>query len=203
MFRHMQGSVATRATGLPAVAACRLVGAHEGFEVLFARRDADTHRLDGHSTGVEGGQAWGVRYGMTIDPQWLTRSAHVVVRSATGEGEAAIERDGTGRWLVDGRPAPELDGCLEVDIEASGFTNLIPVARLGLSVGERAQAPAAYVRVPSLRVERLEQSYERLPDEDGRSRYDYRSPAFGFAAVITYDPDGVVHDYPGIAVRAA
>jgi uncharacterized protein len=55
--------------------------------------------------------------------------------------------------------------------------------------------------VPDLRVERLEQSYERLPDEDGRSRYDYRSPADDFAAVITYDADGVVRDYPGIAVR--
>ena len=177
--------------------------AREGFEVIFARATEDGLRLDGHSTGFEEGAAWGVRYEIAIGADWATRSARIVVRSAAGESGVALEADGSGSWLVDGAPAPELEGCLDVDLEASGLTNLLPVGRLGLAVGERAEAPAAWVRVPEPRVERVEQSYERLPDEDGRSRYDYRSPAFDFAAVITYDPDGVVHDYPGIAVRVA
>jgi uncharacterized protein len=201
MFRHMEDSVASRAPGLPAAAACRLVDVHDGFEVLFARGADDGHCLDGHSTGVEEGVAWGIRYEMSLDSRWITRSARVFGRSEAGTHEVVLEGDGSGGWTLDGEPAPELAGCFDVDVEASGFTNLIPVRRLGLEVGERADAPAAYVRVPDLRVERLEQSYERLPDEDGRSRYDYRSPADDFAAVITYDADGVVRDYPGIAVR--
>ena len=75
--------------------------------------------------------------------------------------------------------------------------------RLALGVGDRAEAPAAWVRAPGLAVERLEQTYARLSDEDGRARYDYASPGVGFAAVLAFDPHGLVTDYPGIAVRVA
>jgi uncharacterized protein len=199
----MDESLATRMPDLPAVAACRHLGAREGFEVLFARRRDDGCRLDGYSNGVEAGEAWAVRYSLTVDRDWRTRSARISEVSASGEGAVLLEGDGSGEWRIDGEPAPELAGCLEVDLEASGFTNLVPVRRLGLAVGERAEAPAAYARVPDLRVERLDQSYARLPDDRENSRYDYRAPAFDFHAVITYDADGVVGDYPGIAVRVA
>jgi hypothetical protein len=78
------------------------------------------------------------------------------------------------------------------------------VKRLGLSVGEASDAPAAYVRATVPDVERLEQRYRRLEDlEPERARYDYESPAFDFRAILTYDDFGLVLDYPGIAVRVA
>jgi hypothetical protein len=94
---------------------------------------------------------------------------------------------------------------VDVDLEASACTNALPVQRLGLGVDERADTPAAYVRAPSLRVERLEQTYRRLPDEDEGegARYEYIAPAFDLRAVLTYDRLGFVLDYPGIAVRVA
>jgi hypothetical protein len=91
---------------------------------------------------------------------------------------------------------------LDVDLEASAFTNALPVNRLGLDVGQHADAPAAYVRAHDLRVERLEQHYTRLTGDGTRSRYDYRAPRFDFTAVLVYDEFGLVLDYPGIAVRA-
>jgi hypothetical protein len=106
--------------------------------------------------------------------------------------------------LADRRTAAAwLDGCLDVDLEASATTNALPIHRLGLSVGGRADAPAAYVRAPTLRVERLEQTYARLPDDGEIARYEYVAPAFDFSAVLTYDRFGLVLDYPGIAVRVA
>ena len=186
---------------LPVTAAWRLLDAHVGFEVLFPAREADGYRFEGHSTGVEEGEAWGIRYAVTLDARWVTRSAHVVGRSALGAREVRLEADGTGGWRVDGRSAPELDGCLDVDLEASACTNAFPVNRLGLDVGQRADAPAAYVRALDLRVERLEQSYARLPHEGERARFDYASPGFDFRAELVYDEFGLVLDYPGIAVR--
>jgi hypothetical protein len=79
----------------------------------------------------------------------------------------------------------------------------LPVNRLGLDLGDQADAPAAYVRALDLRVERLEQQYIRLPDDSDRSRYDYRAPRFDFACVLVYDEFGLVRDYPGIAVRVS
>jgi uncharacterized protein len=188
---------------LPSMAAWHHRDARAGFEVLFLRRDRDCYRLDGHSTAIEEGEAWGIRYALTVDHDWVTRCAHVVGQSASGAHEVRLDRDGRGMWRVDGRAAPQLGGCLDVDLEASACTNALPVHRLGLRVGERADAPAAYVRAPTLRVERLEQSYARLSDDGERARYEYLAPAFGFRAVLTYDRLGLILDYPGIAVRVA
>jgi uncharacterized protein len=188
---------------LPATAAWRHLDARTGFEVLFLRGDADGYHVEGHSTAVEDGEAWGIRYAITLDASWATRSARITGRSAAGSHEVLLEGDGTGAWRVDGEPAPQLAGCLDVDLEASACTNAFPVRRLGLDVGQGADAPAVYVRATDLRVERLEQTYVRLPDEGERSRYDYASPAFDFRAELVYDEFGLVLDYPGIAVRVA
>ena len=187
---------------LPVAAAWRHVDARDGFEVLFPLRQTGGYRFDGHATAVEEGVAWSVRYRIAVDAGWATRSAHVLSRSELGEIEARLERDASGGWLVDGTPAPHLDGCEDVDLEASAFTNTFPVRRLGLAVGDRAEAPAAYVRAPGLEVERLEQAYARLDDEAGHSRYHYTCARFDYAGELRYDERGLVLDYPGIAVRA-
>jgi hypothetical protein len=187
---------------LPASAAWRHQDARVGFEVLFASRDANGIRLEGHSTAVEEGVAWSISYTLVLDTHWRTRSARVVGRSSLGADEVRLEGD-VGEWRVDGRPAPELSGCFDVDLEASACTNLLPVRRLALQVGERAEAPAAYVRAEDLRVERIEQSYTRLPDVGGHVHYGYASPGFDFRATLVFDAFGLVVDYPGIAVRVA
>jgi uncharacterized protein len=186
---------------LPATAAWRLLGAHDGFEVVFVRPTAAGHRFDGHSTGAEDGVGWGVRYSIEVDPGWATRRARVESDSTGGDQQVQLVADGSGSWKIDGRSAPELDGCIDLDLEGSVLTNAFPLRRFALAVGESADAPAAYVRVPGLAVERLGQRYERLPDEDGRRRYDYQSPDFGYRNVLAYDERGLVFDYPGIAVR--
>jgi hypothetical protein len=114
---------------------------------------------------------------------------------------------------VNGVAAPQLTGCLDVDLESSAFTNALPVHRLALSVGQEADAPAAWVRAADLSVERLEQRYAREANEGDRQRYHYTSPAFEglgprvsgelFETELVYDQAGLVIDYPGITVRAA
>jgi hypothetical protein len=188
----------------PAFAAWRHHGARDGFEVAFLRRDGDGYTVDGTTTAVEDGAAWAVRYAIRLGPQWTTRSARVVCRSASGRLERTLDATGAGRWEVDGAAATALDGCLDVDLESSALTNALPVHRLDLDHGHEADAPAAYVRALDLCVERLEQHYVRLDDHaDGGRRYGYRAPAFDFECRLHYDASGLVLDYPGIAVRVA
>jgi uncharacterized protein len=189
---------------LPAQAAWRHVGASDGFEVLFSRPDGEGLRLAGSSAAVEDGDAWGIRYEILVAADWTTRSARIRTLTRSGDAEVLLEGDGAGSWHVDGRPAPELDGLLDVDLEGSVCTNLLPVHRLALSVDEGAEASAAYVRARDLSIERLDQTYLRVADaEDGGQRYDYASPRFGYAAVLVYAPDGLVRDYPELAERFA
>jgi hypothetical protein len=188
---------------LPSSAAWQHRDARAGFEVVFAGRDGAGHRVEGATTAVEDGAAWAVRYDLRLDAAWRTRSARVVSRTADGVCEVALEGDGAGHWLLDGRAVAELDGCLDVDLESSALTNAFPVRRLGLEVGGRAEAPAVYVRAIGLGVERLEQRYVRLEDGAHGQRYCYGAPRFAFACELAYDAGGLVLDYPGIAVRAA
>jgi len=186
----------------PPTACWRHRGARPGFEVAYFQAAAGGWSIDGTTTAVEDGQTWIVTYSIRLDAAWLTREARVTARTAAGLRQAGLTSDGAGRWHVDGRPAAHLDGCLDIDLESSALTNTLPVHRLALATGARAETPAAYVRALDLRTERLEQSYTRLPDESGRQRYRYAAPAFGFTCTLGYDESGLVLDYPGIAVRA-
>jgi len=170
-------------------------------EVVYFHLE-DGVRIEGCTAALEDGHPWAVDYALELDPTWTTRRARVSGRSGSGRRSVELEADGGGRWSIDGEPAPQLDGCLDVDLESSAMTNALPVRRMNLPVGGRAAAPAAYVRALDLAVERLEQTYLRVTDEASHQRYDYASPAFGFACRLVYDESGLVLDYPGIAVRA-
>ena len=187
---------------VPATAAWQHRGARAGFEVAYFDSLGEGCRVAGWTTAIEDGGTWAVEYVIDLDGTGATRSAGIRGRSVAGFTSALLEADGAGRWVVDGVPAPHLDGCLDVDLESSALTNALPVRRMGLASGARAAAPAAYVRAVGLGVERLEQTYLRVPDKAAHQRYDYAAPAFDFACRLTYDESGLVLDYPGIAVRA-
>ncbi|WP_329088609.1 putative glycolipid-binding domain-containing protein [Streptosporangium sp. NBC_01469] len=187
----------------PGTAAWRHLDARDGFEVAYFQPADDGLRVEGCTTAVEEGETWIVGYAIELDASWTTRSARITGRSASGLRHILLEADGVGHWRVDGTPAPHLDGCLDVDLESSAMTNAFPVHRMGLRVGDRSPAPAAYVRATDLAVERLEQDYVRIADEGSRQRYDYSALVFDFACRLVYDESGLVLDYPEIAVRAA
>jgi hypothetical protein len=187
-------------TELPPTAAWRCAGEREGFEVAWFDADPGGHRLRGHVTGLEAGETWSVAYEIHLDEAWCTRWARITQFSVDGGAVTELEGDGRGSWRVDGAPAPELDGCLDVDLEASGMTNTLPLHRLLLPLGAEADAQAAYVRLGPT-VERLEQTYRRVESNGAPYRFEYAAPAFDFAAPLLIDPAGLVLDYPGIAAR--
>jgi hypothetical protein len=188
-------------SGLHSFAAWRHQQARQGFEVVFADGADTGRRFDGTTTAVEDGEPWAVDYAIILDSEWATVSAVVRARSRDASRELTLTSTGDGSWQVNGEAAPHLDGCRDVDLEASVLTNAFPVRRLGLAPGQSADAPAAYVRAVSLEVQRLEQRYERRGAGEGEERYGYAAPAFDFSCELVYAADGLVRDYPGIAVR--
>jgi hypothetical protein len=179
-------------TLLPTFAAWRFVDAVDGFEVVFPAPG----RLRGHTSAIEDGRAYAVSYEITLDG-WVTREVRVRADLVDGSRATVLVSDGRGRWMLDGAPAPHLDGLVDVDLEASACTNTLPVHRMSMPVGELVAAPAVYVRA-DLVVRRLDQTYRRLDEH----RFAYASEG-GFQAVLTYDDAGLVVDYPGIARRVA
>jgi uncharacterized protein len=161
----------------------------------------DPIRVEGREVVVEEGAAWAVTFRVELDGGWRTRLAHMAVVDDGGERTLLLEADGEGNWLRDGTPFPELQGCLDVDIAATPFTNTFVIRRLGLSVGETAEIRAAWVGVPDLEVEPLDQIYRRLQPRDGVDRYEYRASGASQGWIIEVDQDGVSIDYEGFARR--
>jgi hypothetical protein len=128
------------------------------------------------------------RYTIQVDEGWRTRAVEVELENG-GRKSLSLSTDGAGHWTDHGKPISDLDGCVDVDLEWSPSTNTLPIRRLALSPGESKAVTAAWVRFPSLEVERLEQSYERIDDR----RYHYRSGRF--TAELLVDDDGLVVQY--------
>lgn len=162
-------------------------------------RRPDGATLSGTVLAAERGRPLRVDYAVTCDHRWRTvqvavdQSFEGVLRSLR------LGHDGAGAWTLDGRPAPSLDGCIDVDLGVSPITNALPVNRLALAVGETGSVRAAWVRFPALEVVPAEQSYERL----GARLYRYSSRTSGFAAEIAVDADGLPTDYADIWRRVA
>lgn len=160
---------------LPAAsAAWRHHVARDGFEVVFMSQGPSGIGLEGCTAAVEGTHPWAVRYSIAVDTGWVTTEARAWVLSALGERVIRLDHDGSGHWRLDDAARPDLEGCIDVDLESWACTNVIPVPRLGLDAGETTPASAVFVRALDLAVERLEQTYRRHDDDgDGRPRFEH------------------------------
>ena len=188
----------------PATASWRHNGLRSGFEAAYFTNEVNGLLIEGTTVGLQDGATWVVSYEVHVDLAWRTRVARITIRTSSGSIDRHLEADAVGHWLIDGEEADHLTGCLDVDLESSAMTNALPVHRLALARGERASAPAAYVRLPDASIERLEQRYTRIEGQpDGRDCYEYHAPVFDFRCVLVYDEAGLVLDYPGIAVRTS
>jgi uncharacterized protein len=132
-----------------------------------------------------------------LDAGWATRKVDVWSVSQDGEHRLRLTVDDTGRWWRDGAHAPDLDGCVDVDVAATPLTNTFPINRLALlAVGGAKTAAVAWVDVPTLTATRVDQTYRRLADR----RWQYSDEQHG-AFELFVDSDGLVVDYTGFATR--
>lgn len=130
-----------------------------------------------------------IRYSVGVDQAWRTRVVGVHIQDPHRELRIALSSDGAGSWTGEGDHVADFDGCLDVDLEFTPATNLLPIRRLDLEVGESAEVEAVWVRFPERRVLRLPQRYTRT--SEGGYRYESGS----FSAPLTVDEHGLVIEY--------
>ena len=173
-----------------------------GLEHLRLRVEESSIEADGVVIGEEDGVVFRARYVIRCVPGWRTRE--MVADPLDGRDPLRLDSDGAGNWSdASGRSIPELEGCIDVDLSATPFTNTLPVRRLGLGEGESAEIAVVYVDVPDMRLSVSRQRYtclERNAD-GGLYRYEDRGSVRGFTADLPVDADGLVLDYPGIFRR--
>jgi hypothetical protein len=141
------------------------------------------------------GEGCGLAYEIRCDPAWRTVSASVSGFVGSRAIAVDIAVDSSGRWVANGVPQPQVEGCVDIDLNFSPSTNLLPIRRLKLGVGAEAAVRAAWLRFPSFALEPLEQLYRRLSERV----YLYESGGGTFTADLEVDEAGFAILYPGIA----
>jgi hypothetical protein len=165
-----------------------------GHEIATIVRDAEGWRLIGVAILAESGRPCRIEYDIGCDARWMTRRCairgHVGVQSV----HLDVQCSPTGVWSVGGVEVPALQGCDDIDLGFSPVTNLLPIRRLALPVGEQSIVRAAWIRFPELTTEVLVQSYTHVSAD----RYVYESAGGAFRRELQVDAFGCVIDYPGL-----
>lgn len=147
----------------------------------------------------EGGEVRRGGYTLIVDQAWRTLEIRIMVEQAPGNMVAQhLLASGDGSWTdADGNPLPELDGCIDVDIQWSPLTNTLPIRRLDPPQGQESDIRVAYIALPELGVRAVRQTYSRVDQSSVR----YQSETRDFVRDLQVDEEGYVVEYPGLFHR--
>jgi uncharacterized protein len=133
-----------------------------------------------------------LEYQVVCDAGWRTLHAKVTGWIGPQQIKAELYTDTARRWIINGQQAPAVAGCVDLDLAFSPSTNTIPIRRLSLNQGERAEVRSAWLTFPSLTLEPLVQTYART----GESSYHYESSGGDFVTDLEVGPAGLLLSYP-------
>ena len=109
----------------------------------------------------------------------------------------SLQSNGKGSWFDKGEVLQQFDGCIDVDLPLTPFTNTLPINRLKLQVGEQQVIRVVYLDLLNNAIKPIAQRYTRLSE----FQYKYENVPNDFEAVILVDESGFVVDYPGLFER--
>ena len=162
---------------------------HESARLLFQH---PYRRLTGTAVFVHDRRPCRLDYLVTCDSEWQTLSGKVAGWVGDETVEIEISVDAARRWRLNGTEYPEVAGCTDLDLNFSPSTNLLPIRRLGLAVGQKAEVKAAWLRFPGFTLEPLAQLYRRIDVET----YGYESGGGRFVTELQVNAAGFVTRYP-------
>nr|WP_302104466.1 putative glycolipid-binding domain-containing protein [Polycladomyces sp. WAk] len=169
-----------------------------GYEQVTLQEKQDGWLADGVGVWLESDQLVRFQYWVQTDQWWRTREVVVCLQNQEDSAPIRLISDGRGHWRdAFGRPVPVLDGCVDVDLNITPFTNTIAIRRLGLNPTDTEMIRVAYVDVPGLRWRPVSQRYTCIARTADEAVYRYEGLDTGFAAELRVDAEGGVIDYPG------
>ncbi len=148
--------------------------------------------LTGTAVFAHGQQPCRLDYLVVCNPKWQTVSGTVTGWVGNEMVEIELTVDSARRWRLNGIECTEVAGCEDLDLSFSPSTNLLPIRRLGLAVGQEAEVKAAWLSFPGLSLEPLEQFYRRI----NASTYRYESAGGSFVTELRVNASGFVTHYP-------
>ncbi|MBI4636154.1 MAG: putative glycolipid-binding domain-containing protein [Candidatus Rokubacteria bacterium] len=133
-------------------------------------------------------------YAVVCDSEWQTSSGRVTGWVGNQTVEIEVSVDAARRWRLNGAECPAVAGSIDLDLNFSPSTNVLPIRRLGLAIGQEVVVRAAWLRFPSFALEPLDQLYRRIDV----ATYRYESAGGRFVTELRVNAAGLVTRYPNI-----
>jgi hypothetical protein len=140
-----------------------------------------------------------VSYQIITNQHWETVLFEITSRHSNQVKHIKFEGDGKGNWTSNGKKAEEFNGCLDIDIPLTPFTNTLPIKRLRLGQKQSQEIDVIYCDLLEQQIKRVRQRYTCLSETE----YHYENVPNDFEATIKVDESGFVVDYPSLFVRKA
>ncbi|HET6341392.1 MAG TPA: putative glycolipid-binding domain-containing protein [Gemmatimonadota bacterium] len=170
-----------------------------GHEIGILEPRKDGWELRGTAVFSHDGRPCKLDYVVLCDPDWRTSSARVEGMIGDRGVALKVSVDGRRHWCLNGEDSPAVAGCTDIDLGFSPSTNLLPIRRLSLTVGEEAEVRAAWLPFPALEFEPLPQMYRR----EGERTYRYESSGGRFVRMLEVNRVGFVVKYPELWLAEA
>jgi hypothetical protein len=163
-----------------------------GHEAARLVRHAPFWQLGGTAVFTHEGHPTRLEYQIVCDAGWRTLHARITGWFGGEPVRVELLYDSRQRWIINGQESPAVAGCLDLDFDFSPATNTIPIRRLALAPGARADVKAAWLRFPGFTLEPLLHSFRRT----GERSYHYEAHGGGFASDLEVSDAGFVLRYP-------
>jgi hypothetical protein len=140
-----------------------------------------------------------VEYNIKANLNWETIFFEISSRHSNQTQTISYESDGKGNWTKAGEPVAQFNGCIDIDISLTPFTNTLPIRRLQLQPQQTREIQVLYCDLLALQTIPVRQQYTCL----SATEYHYENIGNDFEATIQVDAAGFVVDYPALFVRTA
>jgi len=136
-------------------------------------------------------------YTVRCNRDWITTVGEIRGWTASRSVEVLVRRTSDGDWTLNGAACPYLAGWVDLDLSFTPATNLLPLSRSGLAVGDEMEVRSAWLEWPVIALKPLVQRYRR--DTDAEYFYEANLPdGERFTGVLRVAPSGWVLDYSGL-----
>lgn len=140
-----------------------------------------------------------VEYAIRTNTHWETIFFQLHGQYAHKQQDLLFESDGHGNWQSNGKLAEAFEGCVDVDLPLTPFTNSLPIRRLQLGIGNQQEIQVLYFDLLVNEIKVVRQKYTR----PSATQYHYENVPNDFEATITVDEQGFVIHYPSLFQRQA
>jgi hypothetical protein len=138
-----------------------------------------------------------VDYELTLSKDWIISDFSIRAWLGNVEQSLHLKHNGYGVWSGNGNEWKDIEGCLDIDISLTPFTNSLPINRIKTGFHQKTDIEVVYIDVLNFDISKEIQHYQLLEN----NKYHFANSDGGFIADIIVDEFNLIQYYPELFER--